>query len=199
MAAPRELPLEARRAAWDALWQILLAPHPGGHSGSPDPADAKVPTRTESEAARRNRHCAAMRPPTLRPARRTGGTRSVHGRYWPCALGLPVFPSTRWIGAGRCSCGKHCGRNAGKHPRTHNGLLDATLDPAASSLVAALAGRQCRGRHGCSRGHLGPRRRSRHHGGLESIERLEAAHGELPQTWCVETGGDGLHLWFCLG
>ena len=33
-------------------------------------------------------------------------------------------------------------------------------------------------------------------GGYESIEELVSAHGELPLTWCVETGGDGRHLWF---
>jgi hypothetical protein len=37
MAAPRELPLEARRAAWDALWKILLAP-PTENSAPPESA-----------------------------------------------------------------------------------------------------------------------------------------------------------------
>jgi hypothetical protein len=34
MSAPRNLPPEARRAAWDALWRILLAPHPDRELGA---------------------------------------------------------------------------------------------------------------------------------------------------------------------
>src|SRR4051812_7944614 len=46
------------------------------------------------------------------------------------ALGLPVFPVHAIDALRRCSCGRDCGRNAGKHPRTPNGLLGATLDPS---------------------------------------------------------------------
>lgn len=43
------------------------------------------------------------------------------------ARGFHVFPchSPRH---GRCSCGRNCGKQAGKHPRTQHGLEDATLD-----------------------------------------------------------------------
>jgi hypothetical protein len=44
------------------------------------------------------------------------------------ALGLHAFP-THGMAAGCCSCGVPDCRNAGKHPRTANGLLDATTDP----------------------------------------------------------------------
>jgi hypothetical protein len=39
MAAPRELPLEARRAAWDALWRILLVPRPNDIRSPTEPPD----------------------------------------------------------------------------------------------------------------------------------------------------------------
>src|SRR5215213_3036619 len=48
-----------------------------------------------------------------------------------CAgLGLPVFPVHSVDALGRCTCGRGCGRNAGKHPHTPNGLLGATLNPS---------------------------------------------------------------------
>jgi putative DNA primase/helicase len=115
------------------------------------------------------------------------------------ALGLPVFPLHSLDAAGRCSCGTNCGRNAGKHPRTPNGLLDATVDacrirnwwrtwPEAN--VAVATG----GAAGVWVLDVDPDK-----GGLESLEHLAAAHGKLRQTWCVETGGKGLHIWFARG
>lgn len=115
------------------------------------------------------------------------------------ALGLAVFPVHGVDAAGRCSCGKDCRRSVGKHPRTGNGLRDATRDldavagwwrrwPDANIAVAT----------GTMSGiwvlDVDPG-----HGGLETIEALEVEHGELAPTWCTETGGDGLHLWFRLG
>lgn len=114
------------------------------------------------------------------------------------ALGLAVFPAHTVDGNGCCSCGTECGRNAGKHPRTTNGLLAASCDadqvrawwqrwPDANVAVATGAA------SGVCVLDVDPA-----HGGLESIEVLEADHGCLSPTWCVETGGDGLHLWFLL-
>lgn len=115
------------------------------------------------------------------------------------ALGLAVFPVHGVDTSGRCSCGKGCGSSAGKHPRTVNGLLDATLDPDQIRTCwhrwpAANIGIATGAASGLWVLDVDPA-----HGGLESIERLEAVHGELAPTWCVETGGDGLHLWFLLG
>jgi hypothetical protein len=115
------------------------------------------------------------------------------------ALGLAVFPVHGVDVAGRCSCGKDCGRSVGKHPRTANGLRDATHDldavarwwrrwPDANIAVAT----------GTISGFWVLDVDSGH-GGLETIEALEVEHGELEPTWCTETGGDGLHLWFRLG
>lgn len=39
MTSPRDLPLEARRAAWDALWKILLAPPSPIKHGASGPVD----------------------------------------------------------------------------------------------------------------------------------------------------------------
>jgi putative DNA primase/helicase len=114
------------------------------------------------------------------------------------ALGLAVFPLHGVDAAGVCLCGKDCGRDAGKHPRTHNGLRDATRDPRVvggwwrrtpSANVAVATGPPS----GVWVLDADPE-----HGGLESIGGLEAEHGEISPTWCVETGGDGLHLWFRL-
>jgi hypothetical protein len=35
-----------------------------------------------------------------------------------------------------------------------------------------------------------------HHGGDRSLAELERAHGMLPSTWRVNTGGGGTHIWF---
>jgi hypothetical protein len=44
--------------------------------------------------------------------------------------GLRVFPVYEVNADGRCACGKECGRDAGKHPRTSHGFKDATCDEA---------------------------------------------------------------------
>ncbi len=44
--------------------------------------------------------------------------------------GLRVFPIFEVDAEGRCACGKDCGRDAGKHPRTPHGFKDATTDTA---------------------------------------------------------------------
>ena len=44
------------------------------------------------------------------------------------AAGRPVIPLHTPGGDGRCSCRRDCGRDAGKHPRTANGLTGATTD-----------------------------------------------------------------------
>ena len=45
------------------------------------------------------------------------------------SLGWPVFPIYEIDASGRCACGKDCGRDKGKHPRTKHAHLDATTDP----------------------------------------------------------------------
>ena len=43
--------------------------------------------------------------------------------------GCKVLPLHSPTADGRCSCRRDCGRDGGKHPRTPNGLTDATTDP----------------------------------------------------------------------
>ncbi len=42
--------------------------------------------------------------------------------------GWPVFPLHTPQPDGTCSCRDNCGKQCGKHPRTHHGLKDATID-----------------------------------------------------------------------
>lgn len=42
--------------------------------------------------------------------------------------GLRVFPVFEIEDDGRCACGRDCGRDAGKHPRTRHGFKDATTN-----------------------------------------------------------------------
>lgn len=109
--------------------------------------------------------------------------------------GFPVFPLHTPTPDGRCSCGRPCGRDAGKHPRTAHGLTDATTDP---SIITGWWRRWPEANIAVATGPAA---------GLvvldvdagagdEGIAGLEAAHGELSPTWAVETGGGGLHLWY---
>ena len=109
--------------------------------------------------------------------------------------GLPVFPvhTPTPEGPRPCSCRKPDCQDVGKHPRTQNGLTDATTDPTritqwwtqwpdanvamATGTVIVLD--------------VDPR-----HGGDESLRDLEALHELLPETVSVETGGGGAHYWF---
>src|SRR5689334_4913586 len=48
---------------------------------------------------------------------------------WYASIGFSIFPLFG-MHNGRCTCGKDCGKNAGKHPITKHGFLEATKDPA---------------------------------------------------------------------
>lgn len=111
-------------------------------------------------------------------------------------LGVAVFPAHSVDDDLICSCGRDCGRDAAKHPRTRRGLLDATTDPA---IVAGWWRRWAGANPAAATGGAsgvwvldvdpGP-------GGENVVAALEAEHGGIPPTWAVETGGGGLHLWF---
>ncbi len=70
MAAPRELPLEARRAAWGALWRILLAPRPDGDRGPSASLDTPGVERGKKGAP--DDACATCTQQRSRPPRRLG-------------------------------------------------------------------------------------------------------------------------------
>lgn len=94
----------------------------------------------------------------------------------------------------QCSCGNHRCSSPGKHPRTRNGLKDASTDPEA---IASWWRRWPRANVGIVTGaaagiiaiDVDPR-----HGGDESLAALEAEHGELMPTLEAATGGGGRHL-----
>ena len=128
----------------------------------------------------------------------TWGTAAI--RY--AAKGWSVVP-LHCIVDGRCSCGRPPGdgsgedKSPGKHPRTANGLTDASTDPEVIrgwietwpvSNLALITG---------SVSGLVALDVDVRHGGLTSLEELA---GDDPQKWgtdlIAQTGGGGLHLLF---
>ena len=120
------------------------------------------------------------------------------------ARGLAVFPCWEITpDGGDCACPRshpsrdaagHCG-SPGKHPRTANGVKDATRDAAAiqkwwqqwpRAHVAIAAGAS-----GLLVVDVDPR-----NGGDGTLADLERTHGALPDTPRQLTGGGGVHLLF---
>jgi hypothetical protein len=108
---------------------------------------------------------------------------------------VPVFPVWGIVG-GRCGCGRADCKNPGKHPLgplAPNGFKDATTDAAVirewwRRYPAANIGTPT---SWCIVLDADPR-----HGGDESLAALARAHGPLPETPEVLTGGGGRHLYF---
>lgn len=93
---------------------------------------------------------------------------------------------------GGCSCRQECGKQAGKHPRTRNGLLDATLDLERieswwSMWPDANIGISC-GPSALVVLDVDPR-----HGGDESLVAIREEHPSLTETLISLTGGGGAH------
>ncbi len=113
------------------------------------------------------------------------------------ARGFAVFP-VHTSRNGICSCGKDCGRNNGKHPRTRRGHLDATRDEdqirqwwsecpdaniaIATGMVSNLFVVDLDSRDGVSAD--------------ERLAQLRGTFGDLSVTLMVRTGSGGLHVWF---
>lgn len=106
--------------------------------------------------------------------------------------GWMIFP-IHSIKDGRCSCGKLDCSSAGKHPRTINGLKDATIDisiirewwkqwPDAN--IGVVTGEVS----GIIAVDIDPR-----HMGHISIEKVENRYGKIPNTIESNTGGGGSH------
>lgn len=107
-------------------------------------------------------------------------------------LGHPLIPLHSIRRDGRCSCGRACD-SPGKHPRTPNGLKDASAEP---SMVAGWWRRWPTANIGLLTGEVadllgvdldGPE-------GIAAFEALVAAHG-LPTTRWAITGGGGRHVY----
>lgn len=110
------------------------------------------------------------------------------------AQGWPVFPIYTWHD-GACSCGKrHCGSPA-KHPRTPNGLKDATADPER---IRRYGEHWEQSNIGLA---TGPAAGvfvvdiDKDKGGYDSTAKIEATYGSMDTLECA-TGGGGSHLYF---
>ena len=107
--------------------------------------------------------------------------------------GWPVFPCHTPSHAG-CSCCRPDCASPGKHPRTPNGLRDASTHPG---VVASWWRRWPAANIGIVTGRpsglividIDPR-----HGGVESMQQLVRQHGPLPSGPRVRTGSGGWHL-----
>jgi putative DNA primase/helicase len=119
----------------------------------------------------------------------------VEGALGYARRGWPVVPLHGVAGSGACSCGGDCSK-PGKRPYLRDWRRRATTDvktvrrhwsewPLAN--VGVLTGR----RSGVVVLDVDPAK-----GGAGTLARLEAAHGALPRTPEVATGGGGRHLWF---
>jgi Bifunctional DNA primase/polymerase, N-terminal/Primase C terminal 1 (PriCT-1) len=106
-----------------------------------------------------------------------------------------IFPLHTPAGDG-CSCRKPGCENVGKHPRTANGLKDATADPELllkwwSMWPQANVGVRTGAESGIVILDVDPCR-----GGDDALHGLERAHGALPATIEALTGGGGRHIYF---
>lgn len=106
-------------------------------------------------------------------------------------MGWKAFP-LHGIVDGKCTCGKDCGRNAGKHPRTARGFKEATTDPKQ---LTKWFSKWPNSNIGIATGDGlvvvdvdGPE-------GASELKALVEAHGALPDTLVAATGG-GLHIVF---
>lgn len=110
------------------------------------------------------------------------------------ARGWLVLPLHSVTTEGQCTCGNSVCSSAGKHPRTANGLKDASKDP---SVIEGWWARWPDANIGIATGpdsgliaiDVDPR-----HGGDESLADLEGKNGKLPDTVEAVTGGGGNHL-----
>jgi hypothetical protein len=109
--------------------------------------------------------------------------------------GWHVFPLFGIVNS-RCTCGKACGRDAGKHPATRRGFKDATDEPstiitwwtAQPHANIGLATGTCSGVDVFDIDRKGEAYRV--------WQRLLERHGPLDTTPHARTGGDGDHFFF---
>lgn len=107
--------------------------------------------------------------------------------------GIQVFPAHFPLSSRSCSCGNPSCKHNGKHPRTHHGLKDGTIDAKIIKTwkgpynLCAVTGSVS----GVFVLDVDPDK-----GGAESLRHLEKLHGKLPHTWRSLTGGEGTHFIF---
>ena len=114
------------------------------------------------------------------------------------ALGWHIFPC-HTIQQGRCSCTKGVSCvSPGKHPRTQNGVKDASTDP---DVIRKWMQRYPETNWGLACGHVSGvvvLDADQRKGGLASLDDLETNRpdGPMPQTRRAKSGGGGKHLFF---
>jgi putative DNA primase/helicase len=115
----------------------------------------------------------------------------THALDW-AQRGYAVFPLHSVGSDGKCTCGKSCGRDAGKHPRSQRGFHDATCDEESIR-------RWVRFPHPINYGiwcerlcvvDIDPR-----HAGDRSWLKLVRKNHDV-HTWTVVTAGGGRHIFF---
>lgn len=114
------------------------------------------------------------------------------------AFGFRVFPVHGIDNQGLCTCGSPACQAAAKHPRTYQGVKDATSDPEVvkrwwSMWPNANVALACGPGSGVFVVDIDPR-----HDGHNSIEEFELnrEEGPLPPTLVAASGGGGRHLFF---
>jgi Bifunctional DNA primase/polymerase, N-terminal len=110
-------------------------------------------------------------------------------------IGWPVLP-LHSIRNGACTCGVSTCTRPGKHPRTRNGVHDATTDPSIirkwfADWPDANIGVAAGTRSGLLVVDVDPR-----NGGVRTLRALEAKYGSLRGTLTAQTGGGGRHFVF---
>ncbi len=111
--------------------------------------------------------------------------------------GWPVFPLHTPVAEGGCSCRKTACKDVGKHPCTRHGLKDASTD---TDIITGWWEKWPSANVGLRTGaesNLVVLDADAGTGGRETLAQLEAACGPLPPTLMVETGGGGVHYYFC--
>jgi hypothetical protein len=109
--------------------------------------------------------------------------------------GFKVFPlHTPMLGG--CSCRKAACDSIGKHPRTMNGVLDATSEKSKIDYwwrmwPDANIGLATGAESGFIVIDVDPR-----HGGTETLTQLQEKHGKFVEKVWAKTGGGGWHLFF---
>jgi hypothetical protein len=127
--------------------------------------------------------------------------------------GFPVFPCQYMRVGGKCSCrkGREVGKDgkpkcaSGKHPATKNGFHDATIDESVIRQLWADKPYNI----GLATGHIWRAATGDHKNvavvdkdiangklGQQSLDKLTARYGPLPETRRVKTGSGGTHYYF---
>jgi putative DNA primase/helicase len=111
------------------------------------------------------------------------------------AQGWPVFP-LHGFAAGLCTCTRPACSSPGKHPRTRQGLKDAsTNEPIVAGWWERWPDANVGVRTGSASGLL-VLDVDADSNGEQSLAGLEQIHGSLPDTVTALTGGGGKHLFF---